>query len=455
MNQALKQFIDLYNEHHDEINNNSPQMLNNARNAALRALTSHPLPKKGSEGYEATSLEAFLDVDYGVNIKRVDFNVDPKTAFRCDVPNLSTCMFFFFNDMFHPLRIAQAQLPQGVIAQSMRQCAIQNPHILEQYYGTVAKDHNTIVDLNTLLAQDGMVIYVPDGVTVEKPIQIVNIINSGAPIMAVRRLLVVIGRNAKASILMCDHNQSREATSLCLQVNEIIAQDGANVDFYDLEENSSSAKRLSATYVEQQHDSNVLINGITLTNGLTRNNFSINVNGEGATTQLLGMTIASGNQHVDNNTLISHNAPHCNSNEMFKYVLNDTAVGAFAGKILVSEDCPKVEAYQGNHNICASTQSKMYSKPQLEIYTDDVKCSHGTTVGQLDQDALMYMRTRGIGVETARTMLMQAFMADVVEAVRLAPLRDRLRHLVEKRFNGSLAMCNDCVTKLNNQCNKI
>jgi Fe-S cluster assembly protein SufD len=157
------------------------------------------------------------------------------------------------------------------------------------------------------------------------------------------------------------------------------------------------------------------------------------------------MTIASGEQHVDSHTFISHNAPRCHSNEMFKYVLNDKAVGAFAGKILVKPNCPRVEAYQGNRNLCGAPTAKMYTKPQLEIYTDDVMCSHGSAVGQLDEEALFYMRTRGIGLEEARRLLMQAFVADVIDGVRLDALKDRLHYLVEKRFAGTLSNCASCM----------
>ena len=205
--------------------------------------------------------------------------------------------------------------------------------------------------------------------------------------------------------------------------------------------------RLSQLWARQDEGSNVLVDGITLTNGYTRNDFRIDVDGAHSTTQLLGMAIGSGNQHVDNHTLINHNAPQCQSNEMFKYVLNDQAIGAFAGKILVKPNCPKIDAYQGNRNIVASPEAKMYTKPQLEIYTDDVKCSHGSTVGQLDQEALFYMQTRGISLPVAQKLLMQAFMSDVIDGVRLASLKDRLRHLVEMRLSGDDAMCKSCNLK--------
>ena len=197
-------------------------------------------------------------------------------------------------------------------------------------------------------------------------------------------------------------------------------------------------------WVSQSAGSNLLIDGMTLSNGSTRNNYHIDVKGEHAETHLLGMAISSGEQHIDNHTFIGHHAGHCHSNELFKYVLDDNATGAFSGKILVAPDAPKVEAYQSNRNVCASATAKMFTKPQLEIYTDDVKCSHGATVGQLDRDALFYMRTRGIPEQEARILLMQAFMSDVIDGVRIEALKDRLRHLVEKRFAGALSNCGDC-----------
>ena len=228
---------------------------------------------------------------------------------------------------------------------------------------------------------------------------------------------------------------------------EVIAGRNSRLDYYHMEESDEHTTRLSQLWVSQQEGSNVLIDGITLTNGYTRNDYQIDVDGAHCDTQLLGMAIATSDQHVDNHTLINHNAPRCKSNEMFKYVLNDNAVGAFAGKILVKPNCPKIDAYQGNRNIVASPTARMHTKPQLEIYTDDVKCSHGSTVGQLDQEALFYMQTRGISLPVAQKLLMQAFMSDVIDGVRLDSLRDRLRHLVEMRLSGDAMICETCELK--------
>lgn len=439
---ALKQYIDLFNDNRSAIEKGAPALINAQRDAALTALDGAKLPRKGSEDYEATDLEAVFAPDYGVNVNRIAFGGDATESFRCDVPNMSTCLYTCFNDTI----VAGANAVRnagGMIVETFREAAVNHPEVLARY-GTIADLNDPTVALNTLLVQDGLLVYVPRGVVAERPLQLVNIFNAVNPLMAVRRVLVVLEAGASARMLVCDHTQSSDTSHLALQVVEIIAGEDSTFDYYDLEESAASTSRVSTIYAHQSRGSNVLIDGITLTNGFTRNNYRVVVDGEHADTTLLGMTVAGDEQHVDTHTLISHNAGNCRSNEMFKYVLSDKAVGAFAGKILVQEKCPRVEAYQGNRNLCASPQARMYTKPQLEIYTDDVKASHGTTIGQLDQEALYYMRTRGISEDEARRLLMQAFMSDVIDGVRLDVLRDRLHYLVEKRFNGTLATCSSC-----------
>lgn len=441
---ALKQYIDLYDEHHMLIEQQSPALLNTLRVAARERLENARLPRKGSEDYEATDLEAVFAHDYGVNINRLPFEADPGETFHCDVPNMSTCLYYSSNDAFHSSPTAERNIGKVVVA-PFSMAAVDYPELMAAHYGRLARLETPTTALNSLLVQDGLLIYVPDGVVAERPIQLVNIFNAALDMMVQRRLLIIVGKNASVRILACDHTQSPDYNYLNNQVIEIVAMQGSTIDYYDMEESTPKTNRVSSIYVDQHEGSNVLIDGITLVNGFTRNNYHVEVNGEHAETQLLGMTIASDAQHVDSHTFISHNAPRCHSNEMFKYVLNDNAVGAFAGKILVQPNCPRVEAYQGNRNLCGSPTAKMYTKPQLEIYTDDVMCSHGSAVGQLDEDALFYMRTRGIGIEEARRLLMQAFVADVIDGVRLDALKDRLHYLVEKRFAGTLSNCAGCM----------
>ena len=243
--------------------------------------------------------------------------------------------------------------------------------------------------------------------------------------------------------MVCDHSID-DVKFLATQVIEIFAEEGAMVDYYDLEESSESTTRFSSLHVKQAANSNVLVNGITLMNGLTRNNYYIELNGEGAETALCGMSVLDKEQHLDTYTHITHAVPHGTSNELFKNVLNDRALGAFSGRILVKEGADKTAAFQTNRNLCATREARMYSKPQLEIYADDVKCSHGMTTGQLDENALFYMQSRGIPLEEARMLLSVAFTADVIDSIRVEALKDRLHKLVEKRFRGELAKCAGC-----------
>lgn len=444
---AIKQYTDIFTTYSDAINAHSAPVLNAVRPDALNALENARMPRKGDEDYEATDLHEMFAPDYGVNINRVNLTADPAEAFRCDVPNMSTSPYYFFNDVYHHVGDTLTPHRDGVIVSSLRKAAEDYPDLVARHYARIAPLSNPQVALNTLLAQDGIFVYVPRRVALERTLQLVNIMNVAQPVIAVRRILVVLEEGAQARMLVCDHTQSRTVQCLSNQVIEVSLGEGATFDFYDLEATADTSRRASSLWAHQAAGSNLLVDGITLANGITRNDYHISVDGEHAETSLLGMAIMGGNQNVDNHTFIGHNVGHCHSNELFKYVLDDHAIGAFSGKILVAGNAPKVEAYQSNRNVCASTTAKMFTKPQLEIYTDDVKCSHGATVGQLDQDALFYMRTRGIPEHEARTLLMQAFMSDVIDGVRIEALKDRLHHLVEKRFAGALADCGECAGK--------
>lgn len=440
----MKQYIDFFNSQREAIENNSAPVMNALRSDALHVVETSDLPKLGDENYEILGIDTLFAPDYGINANRIAIPADVHNAFKCGVPNMSTWIYFLINDTFTCGNTSGKSLPDGVIVSSLREATIQHPDLVSKYYGKIAPIADPQVALNTLLAQDGAFIYIPDGVVLEKPLQFVNILNGGVPMMANRRILIVLGENAQAKLLSCDHTQNREVEFLNNQVIEIYAGKNSMFDIYDMEESSEKTKRVSSLWAKQESSSNLLVNGITLVNGTTRNNISIQVDGENAETHMLGMAICSDHQIADNHTLISHNVPRCHSKELFKYLLEDDSKGSFTGKILVKPGADKTEAYQGNKNIVASDRAKMHTKPQLEIYTDDVKCSHGATIGQLDQNAMFYMRTRGISEAEARMLLMQAFMNEVISSVRIETLRDRLHHLVERRLSGSIELCNDC-----------
>ena len=441
---AEQQYIDLFTRYEDLVCSHSTAVMNAPRAEAFADFERMGFPSVKSEDYKYTDVAQAFAPDYGVNINRLAIPVNPYDVFRCDVPNLSTSLYFVVNDSFYEKMMPKAHLPEGVYAGGLRRFAEEHPEVAARYYGKAAQSsHDGIIALNTMLAQDGFVLYVPEGITVERPIQLVNILRSDVDMMANRRVLVIMEPRSMAKLLVCDHSID-DVKFLATQVVEVFAGEGAYFDYYDLEESSVSTTRFASVHVKQEAMSNVLINGITLNNGLTRNNYYIELGGEHAETTLCGLSVADREQHVDTYSLITHAVPNCTSNELFKCILNDRAVGAFSGRILVKEGAENTTAYQANRNLCATREARMYSKPQLEIYADDVKCSHGMTTGQLDENALFYMRSRGIPLGEARMMLSVAFTADVIDCVRLDVLKDRLHKLVEKRFRGELARCADC-----------
>ena len=441
---AEQQYIDLFAQCEDLVCRESSGVMNAPRAAALADFERLGFPSSRAEDYRYTDVSRSFAPDYGMNLKRVKIPVNPQDVFHCDVPNLSTSLYFVVNDSFYHQALPKAHLPEGVYVGSLKDFSNERPEVVSRYYGKLAtSSKNGIVALNTMFAQDGFVVYVPQGVAVERPIQLVNIFRSDVDLMANRRVLVIMEPRSEAKLLVCDHSIDT-VRFLANQVIEVFVGEGASFDYYDLEESSDTTTRFSSLFVKQEAESNVVINGITLTNGLTRNDYQVELLGERAETTLCGMSILDKEQHVDTYTHITHAVPRCKSNELFKNVLNDQAVGAFSGRILVREGADKTEAYQSNRNLCATREARMYSKPQLEIYADDVKCSHGMTTGQLDEEAIFYMRSRGISLDEARMLLSVAFTSDVIDYVRVEALRDRLHRLVEKRFRGELAKCAGC-----------
>ena len=442
--QSKEQYLNLYNECRDLIARHSSDVMNAQRDAAYAELQRMGLPTKKDEDYKYTDVEALFAPDYGLNLNRLDIPVNPYDAFKCDVPNLSTALYFIVNDRFYTQALPKVNLPGGVIIGSLRELSAQYPELIARYYGNLAnvKD-NAVAALNTMLAQDGLLLYVPKGVAVEKPIQLVNILRADVNFMVNRRVLIIVEDCAQARMLVCDH-ATDEVDFLATQVIEVMVGRGASFELYELEETTARTHRLSNLYVHQEADSRVLINDVTLMGGTTRNTTHVTLGGRGAHINLCGMAIADKQQHVDNHTFIDHAVSDCTSHELYKYVLDDEATGAFAGKVLVREGAQHTDSQQTNRNLCLTRQAHMYTQPQLEIYADDVKCSHGATVGQLNEDALFYMQQRGISYTEARQLLMRAFVGEVIDEVGLEALRDRLHHLVEKRFRGELGQCREC-----------
>jgi Fe-S cluster assembly protein SufD len=441
-----KQYIELYEQCRQMICGHSSPVMNAVRDEAFGRFASNGFPSKKVERYKYTDMQKLFEPDYGLNLNRLQIPVNPYEAFRCYVPNLSTSLYFVVNDMFYHDEKPKGHLPEGVVVGSLKDFAT------TEYYNQLAgKAGDAVTDLNTMLAQDGLYVYVPKNVKVDRAIQVINILKATpqnaqhvvTDLMVNRRVLIVLEEGAEIKMLFCDH-AADDRNFLATQVIEAYVGENASLDLYCLEETHYKNVRVSNVYIDQQANSRVNHNVITLHNGVTRNKLDLTFSGEGAECQCYGCVIADKQQHVDNNTLITHEVPHCTSNELYKYVLDDQSVGAFAGRVLVEHGAQKTTSQMTNQNLTATREARMFTQPMLEIYADDVKCAHGSTVGQLNDAALFYMRQRGIPLAEAKLLLQNAFINEVIDKMQLEPLRDRLHYLVEKRFRGELNKCDGC-----------
>ena len=439
-----KQYIDLYNQCKGMINKHAPQVLNDLRDKAFDDFCRLGFPSNKVERYKYTDMQKIFEPDYGLNLNRLEIPVNPYDVFKCDVPNLSTSLYFVVNDSFYDKILPKCSLAEGVIVGSLSKVATEHPELVAKYYGKIANTgDDAVTALNTMLSQDGLMVYVPKNVKVEKAIQVINILRSDVDLMVNRRVLIVMEQGSEAKFLFCDH-AADDRNFLATQVIEAFVGENAKLDLYCLEETHYKNTRVSNVYIEQQANSVVNHNVITLHNGITRNRLDLVFKGEGAECFANGCVIADKSQHIDNNTLIDHQVCHCTSHQLYKYVLGDEAVGAFAGRILVRKDAQKTSSNEINQNLCTTKKARMFTQPMLEIYADDVKCSHGSTVGQRNDAAMFYMRQRGISEKEAKLLLEFAFVNEVVDQIQLEPLKERLRYLVEKRFRGELNKCEGC-----------
>lgn len=438
-----KEYFDIFECHRKLLETPCAPLLNAAREKACKQFKEHGFPTLRDEAYRKCDIPGLFATDYGMNLGRIGTSVNPYEVFKCDVPNLKTCQEFIVNDSYHAPECNKSNLPQGVLLGSLNDILRTHADLLAPYYNALAANGDSIVQFNTMFAQDGMLLYIPKNTELPETVQLVTILRSELEILCNRRLLIIMEENAKASLLICDH-ASDAKRSLSTQVTEVFIGRGASLDLVELEETDSENTRLTHLFVRQQECSRFNHSNITLTNGFTRNSISVSLEGEGAECNLSGLAIGDKKQYAGNHTLVEHKAAHCTSNELYKYVLDEESTGIFAGKMLIHPDAQQTVSQQTNRNLCLTSCARMYAQPQLEIYADDVKCSHGSTVGQLDENALFYMQQRGIPAEEARHLLMFAFADEVIGQIGIEALRDRLHILIEKRFRGELNRCKGC-----------
>lgn len=432
-----------FNDIKESLKEGSSGLLNDQRGKALQDFLSRGIPTRRQENYKYTDLQPAFGYDYEFIHRREPVEVDLNSVFRCDVPELDTHLGFVSNGWFYENNRQLNQLPDGVILDSLEKVAASKPELLARYASLANTSDDPIVALNTMYARDGYFLYVPKNVRVEKPIQLVNLLQAQQDAFVTQRNFIFVDEGADVKLILCDHTMNLNRY-LSNSVTEVFVGANASMEYYTLQNQHNNTTSVNSVYIHQERDSTANTLFSTLHGGLIRNNLKFILDGENAESHMYGMAFLDRKQHVDNFTQVVHAKPNCESNQIYKNVLDDESSAAFAGRIHVVRDAQKTNAFQRNNNLLLTDKANMQTKPQLIIDADDVKCSHGATIGQIDEEALFYLRARGIEEKMARLMMMNAFTHEVIQQIKVEPLRDRIDDLVDKRLRGEVARCHEC-----------
>ena len=384
-----------------------------------------------------------MSYDYIHPFKPIDDDLD--TLLHCEVPDFKTHLVTLLNGWFAPKQKQLIVFPDGTIIGSLTTAMIEHPKLVEDSFSKYDNYRRNGLDaLNTAFAQDGVFIYVPDNVEVKNTIQMVNMINQDENIFVQNRNLIILGKNSRLTLVHCDDSLSY-GRSFTNSVTEVMLGENSFIDHYKLQNINDQSSLINSTYFHMDDHSELSTNAIVLNGGLIRNDTHVKINGEGCNANVFGLYLVDKSQHVDNQVYVDHLKSNSNSDELFKGIIDDQAKAVFNGHVLVHRDAQRTNANQRNKNILLTDKAIVNTKPFLEIYADDVKCSHGATVGQLDEDALFYIRSRGLSEDNARMLLMYAFAAEVINKISIDALRFRIDDLVKKRLRGELSICDQCV----------
>lgn len=418
----------------DHLEDDSP--LHDLRNEAIKTFETIGFPTKKDEAWKYTSLNSLLKQDYSIFPKREN-NIEFKNVKKYFLHDIDTYKIVFIDGVYSSFLSETSHDGLDVCLLSSALSKQKYKPVIEAYFNKAVKQ-DSLTSLNTAFAKEGAYIRIPKHKEVEKPIEIINFAtgNEAATFLQPRNLIIV-GENAHVQIIERHQSLSQNAV-FTNSVTEIFAEKRAMVDYYKIQNDASEASLIDNTYIAQERESNASVHTFAFGGKLIRNNLNFFQNGEHCDSTLKGITILKDKQHVDHNTLVHHIAPNCESHQDYKGIFADSSTGVFNGKIVVEKEAQKIDAFQQNNNILIDDKATINAKPQLEIFADDVKCSHGCTIGQLNEDALFYLRSRGIAKNEARALLMYAFANNVLESVKVPEIKTRINKLIANKLGVSL-----------------
>ncbi len=411
--------------------------LHNIRTEAIKNFESKGFPTKKEEAWKYTSLSALLKTDFSVFPKKENA-IEFKQVKKYFLHEIDTYKVVFVDGKYSSFLSATTHEGLDVCLMSSALTKPKYKMVIDNYFNQVAKKDDSLTSLNTAFASEGAYINIPKGKVVDKPIEIINFSTGNeAALLTQPRNLIIVGENAHVHIIET-HQSLNNNPVLTNSVTEIFAQKRAIVDYYKIQNDKLQASLVDNTYIAQKRDSIVSVHTFSFGGNITRNNLNFYHQGEHINSILKGITIIGEKQHVDHYTLVNHATPNCESHQNYKGIFNDRSTGVFNGKIYVEKEAQKTDAFQQNNNILIGDKATINAKPQLEIFADDVKCSHGCTVGQLDDKALFYMQSRGIPKKEATALLMYAFSNEVIESIKIPELKTRITKIIAQKLGVNM-----------------
>jgi len=388
---------------------------------ATSTLKNTPLPTTRTEAWKYTRL---------VKIGKVEFQNTKATIASIDSYKIvdSACTFVFVNGHFSA-ELSSTEVPTGVTCELLSESN-------EEISSTLTLEGELFNATNTAHLTDGIRINISANAVVETPIQIIHVLK-GDSVISNFRTIIKAEKFSKSAIVQGFFSEDGD-TNFCNNVTEVAVEDNAFLTIDKIQYESENSFHINTEEVQQAKNSNFTINTFTLNGGIVRNNVHINVNGENCESHLNGAYLLKNKQHVDNHSIVDHKVPNCESFELYKGVIDDNSTGVFNGKVYVRQDAQKINAFQSNGNVLLSDNATINSKPELEIYADDVKCSHGSTTGQLDEEAVFYLRARGLSEKSARHLMVSAFIGEVLDKVENEQVLEFIHGILKDRFDWNL-----------------
>lgn len=407
--------------------------LHDIRTSAIKNFELKGFPSKKDEAWKYTSLNSVLKNDYSVFPKN-DNQIDFAEVRKYFLHEIDTYKVVFIDGIFSSFLSSTTHDGIDVCLMSSALTKPKYKEIIEKYFNKAASKDESLTSLNTAFANEGAYINIPKSKVADKPIEIMYFsTGSESSLLVQPRNLVIVGENANVQIIE-RHQSLNENPVLTNSVTEIYASQRAIIDYYKIQNDNLEASLIDNTYIAQEGNTNVSVHTFSFGGNITRNNLNFYHQGERIDSTLKGITIIGEKQHVDHHTLVHHATPNCESHQNYKGIYSDRSTGVFNGKIFVEREAQKTDAFQQNNNILIGDKSTINAKPQLEIFADDVKCSHGCTIGQLDDRAMFYMQSRGIPQKEAKALLMYAFSNDVIESIKIPELKARITKIIATKL---------------------